>query len=104
MGITLKKEKISLPLNSILQGDTISMMKQLPSNSIDLIFADPPYDFETTEFIKIVDLVFEQNLLSQEGTLVIEHSKHTDLQEHPLCFETRKYGGSVFSFFSKKDS
>jgi len=36
--------------------------------------------------------------------LVIEHSKHTDLQEHPLCFETRKYGGSVFSFFSKKDS
>ena len=83
----------------------ISEILELRNNIIfNLIFADPPYDFETTEFIKIVDLVFEQNLLSQEGTLVIEHSKHTDLQEHPLCFETRKYGGSVFSFFSKKDS
>ena len=46
MGTTLKKEKISLPLNSILQGDTISLMKQLPSNSIDLIFADPPYNLQ----------------------------------------------------------
>ena len=46
MGSTLKKEKISLPLNSILQGDTISLMKKLPSNSIDLIFADPPYNLQ----------------------------------------------------------
>ena len=46
MGTTFKKEKISLPLNSILQGDTISLMKQLPSNSIDLIFADPPYNLQ----------------------------------------------------------
>ena len=46
MGTTLKKEKISLPLNSILQGDTISLMKKLPSNSIDLIFADPPYNLQ----------------------------------------------------------
>ena len=46
MNITLNKDKISLPLNSILQGDTIDLMQQLPSNSIDLIFADPPYNLQ----------------------------------------------------------
>ena len=46
MDITVKKDKIYLPLNSILQGDTINKMKQLPSCSIDLIFADPPYNLQ----------------------------------------------------------
>jgi modification methylase len=35
-----------LPLNSILQGDCIEMMRGLPSNSIDMIFADPPYNMQ----------------------------------------------------------
>ena len=38
--------KTSLPLNSILEGDTIDLMKGLPSSSIDLIFADPPYNLQ----------------------------------------------------------
>ena len=46
MNISVKRDKISLPLNSILQGDTIDKMKQLPSCSIDLIFADPPYNLQ----------------------------------------------------------
>jgi len=46
MSISLKKEKLSLPLNSILQGDTIDLMKSLPSESIDLVFADPPYNLQ----------------------------------------------------------
>ena len=32
-----------LPLNQILQGDTLEILPSLPSNSVDLIFADPPY-------------------------------------------------------------
>ena len=36
----------SLPLNSILQGDCIDMMRALPDDSIDLIFADPPYNLQ----------------------------------------------------------
>lgn len=30
-------------LNSIILGDSIEVMKKIPDNSIDLIFADPPY-------------------------------------------------------------
>ncbi len=41
-----KKAKSDLPRNKILQGDCIDMMKSLPARSIDLIFADPPYNLQ----------------------------------------------------------
>jgi modification methylase len=37
---------VSLPLNSILAGDCIEVMNSLPENSVDLIFADPPYNLQ----------------------------------------------------------
>ena len=49
MSLIIKKSKTSLPLNSILEGDTIENMKELPSNSIDLIFADPPYNLQLND-------------------------------------------------------
>ena len=36
-----------LPLNTIIKGDTVKELKKLPNNSIDLIFADPPYFMQT---------------------------------------------------------
>ena len=36
----------NLPLNQILQGDCIEILKSLPENSVDLIFADPPYNLQ----------------------------------------------------------
>lgn len=65
----------------------------------DIIFADPPYDFETEKFLEIAELVFKNELLNEEGQLIIEHSKHTDLSSAPNFVEARRYGGSVFSFF-----
>ena len=85
---------------NVIKSDVYSYLARGAAN-YDIIFADPPYDFETSEFLKIVDLVLENELLTDDGTLIIEHSKHTDLQEHSNCFETRKYGGSVFSFFNR---
>jgi len=36
----------SLPLNTIIDGDCIEVMKGLPAESVDLIFADPPYNLQ----------------------------------------------------------
>ncbi|WP_304622643.1 site-specific DNA-methyltransferase [Pelagibacterium xiamenense] len=36
----------SLPLDTILVGDCIAHMEALPANSVDLIFADPPYNLQ----------------------------------------------------------
>jgi len=36
----------ALPVNRILDGDCIEVMKRLPEASVDLIFADPPYNLQ----------------------------------------------------------
>lgn len=36
----------ALPLNAILDGDCIEVMNSLPAESVDLIFADPPYNLQ----------------------------------------------------------
>jgi len=35
-----------LPLDQILQGDCIAMLRSLPSASVDMVFADPPYNLQ----------------------------------------------------------
>ena len=43
--------------------------------------------------------IFEQNLLQEDGMMIIEHSKYTKL-DHLIHFSFKKsYGGSIFSFF-----
>ena len=41
-----KAEAPALPLNQILDGDCIEAMNALPEGSVDLIFADPPYNLQ----------------------------------------------------------
>src|SRR3954469_1516630 len=41
-----KTAKRELPLDTILQGDCIAEMARLPDKSIDMIFADPPYNLQ----------------------------------------------------------
>ncbi len=67
----------------------------------NIIFADPPYSFDQSQFLKIADLVFEGGLLEEDGLLVVEHSDQTDLTMHSNFSEHRKYGGSIFSFFQE---
>ena len=37
---------MDLPTNTILQGDCVAVLNALPANSVDLIFADPPYNLQ----------------------------------------------------------
>jgi len=67
----------------------------------DIIFADPFYDMAEEDFEKMVRLVFERNLLLENGTLIIEHTSQIDLSQLDHFSEKRKYGGSAFSFFNK---
>ena len=43
---TNKAGGTALPLNQILSGDCVAEMNALPEGSIDLIFADPPYNLQ----------------------------------------------------------
>ena len=64
-----------------------------------IIFADPPYDFDIEAFSKIPQLVFQNQLLEENGLLIVEHSKHTDLSHLEHYSHSKSYGGNMFSFF-----
>lgn len=68
----------------------------------DVIFADPPYDFDLGKFENIAALVFENELLNEGGILIIEHSKQTDFSKNERLSYQKKYGGNMFSFFENE--
>ncbi len=67
------------------------------SGSYDFIFADPPYELKG--LATIPDLIFENNLLNEDGLLVLEHGKQDNFESHPRFLERRVYGSVNFSFF-----
>jgi 16S rRNA (guanine(966)-N(2))-methyltransferase RsmD len=95
----IKKTATEFDFNlTAIKSDVFTFLEK-NKGEYDIIFADPPYGISQAEFEKVVTLVFEKQLLAEEGMLIIEHSKHTKLNhlEH-FSFE-RNYGGSIFSFF-----
>ena len=83
---------------STFKSDVYKFLEKTPLKT-DVIFADPPYDFEEEQFLKIVNLVFDREILNEDGVLIVEHSKHTDLTTHEKHIYDKRYGGNVFSFF-----
>jgi 16S rRNA (guanine966-N2)-methyltransferase len=81
-----------------LKNDVLKFLEKHTGN-YDIIFADPPYDLSQENFEKIVTTIFEKQLLSEDGMLVVEHSKYTKLEQLEHFSFQKNYGGSVFSFF-----
>lgn len=90
-------KELEFNINTI-KADVFSFLEK-HSGKYDVIFADPPYDFSDEQFAKIPALVWENNLLDEKGTLVIEHSQQTDLSNLPNFTQSKRYGGCMFSFF-----
>ncbi|MGE3770207.1 MAG: site-specific DNA-methyltransferase [Bdellovibrionales bacterium] len=44
-----KPDDNTLPLNTIIQGDCVAVMERMPPASVDLIFADPPYNLQLSK-------------------------------------------------------
>jgi 16S rRNA (guanine966-N2)-methyltransferase len=81
----------------IIKSDILSYLRQCTSQ-FDLIFADPPY--EVTFHQEIAELIFNRQLLSEDGMLIIEHGKKTDLSSLTHFSFVRTYGNVYFSFFT----
>ena len=45
----------TLPLNQVLPGDCLEVLAQLPENSVDLVFADPPYNLQLSQELRRPD-------------------------------------------------
>ncbi len=90
-------EAFEMPINTI-KSDVFKFLEK--SNlQTNIIFADPPYNFSEEQFAKIPELVFQNSMLLDDGILIIEHSKHTNLSNLNHYSYSKSYGGNMFSFF-----
>jgi 16S rRNA G966 N2-methylase RsmD len=86
-----------MPIQTI-KSDVFKFLEK-SSLQADIIFADPPYNFTDEQFARIPELVFRNNLLLEDGLLIVEHSKHSDLSNLKNFGYSKSYGGNMFSFF-----
>lgn len=70
---------------------------QQSKGSYQIIFADPPYNLPNIP--QIPELVLQNNLLTENGLLIVEHPSSLKLNGQPGFKETRRYGNSSFSLF-----
>jgi 16S rRNA (guanine(966)-N(2))-methyltransferase RsmD len=67
----------------------------------DLIFADPPYDFEDYE--ALLNQICAHELLAPEGLLIVEHKHFSHLPESGGALQRsrqKRYGRSALSFYT----
>lgn len=89
-------QKLGLTGVRIYTGDVFRIIPRL-KNTYNIIFADPPY--ELPKIPQIPDLIFQHNLLAEDGWLVLEHGKNLDFSGHHNFRELRRYGSVHFSIF-----
>jgi len=65
--------------------------------SYDIVFADPPYDYES--IVQIPGKVAESGIVKPGGWLILEHGENKKFASYPDFFESRRYGKVHFSFF-----
>ncbi len=80
-----------------IRGDVFRFLKSC-RQQFDFIFADPPYALK--ELAQIPDLIFDKQLLKDDGIFVFEHGKDHDFSQHPHFIEHRQYGSVNFTLFS----
>ena len=83
-----------------IRGDVFRFLKSC-KQQYDFIFADPPYALK--ELPKIPDIIFERQLLKDEGMFVFEHGKDYDFSAHLHFLEHRSYGSVNFTLFTAKE-
>ena len=95
----IKKTATDLDLDITAVKSDVFLFLERNKTSYDIIFADPPYNLDSKEFEKVIELIFKNELLDKEGMLIVEHSKHTKLNHLTNFSFDMHYGGSVFTFY-----
>lgn len=83
----------------VVRADVFDFLKRA-YKKFDIVFADPPYSH--AQLSGLPDMVFENNLLTDDGILVVEHPKDVLFSEHQHFWQHRSYGKVNFTFFTNK--
>lgn len=87
----------------VLEFDAMTYLRAA-RKSFDLVFADPPYEFDLTP--KIPELVFASGILKRHGYLLIEHASSLHFTSTPayVAGPEKKFGRTLVTFFQHSDS
>lgn len=80
-----------------LKWDVFKMLQATTAN-YDFIFADPPYALVNMDHLP--RLIFEKVLLKEDGVFVLEHDYRHSYEPHPHFLRAKKYGDTIFTFFT----
>ena len=92
--IDTKSEQLKVNISTI-KSDCLEYLKKC-RKQFNFIFADPPYNYKNYQVL--VEFVKVNNLVKDDGCLIIEHDKTTSFEDDNA--ELRKYGTVHFSLFS----
>ena len=68
----------------------------------DLIILDPPY--EKKYYVPALEVIFERQLLAEDGVIVCERLKANPIKQDWFCLETTKnYGTVALDYYIKKN-
>ena len=90
-------EELKFDKMKVYKTDVFLAFKKLQGKKFDIIFADPPYNLD--KILEIPVAVFDNDLLADEGIVIIEHPASIDFSIHPRFTEHRQYGSVNFSLF-----
>jgi len=79
---------------SIVRGEALRFIQSF-RESVDLIFADPPYDY--ADYDSLIESVLTHDSFN-DSLFVLEHRKTMSFQEHPNFVDERTYGEARFTF------
>ena len=95
----IKSEASRLDIRNlhVVRADVFDLLKRA-SRKFDIVFADPPYAL--ADLAKLPDLVFERQVLTDDGIFILEHPREYSFEEHPRFWQHRNYGKVNFTFFA----
>lgn len=83
----------------VVRSDVFDLIKRA-YKKFDIIFADPPYALEN--LAQLPDLIFEHQLLTEDGIFILEHPREYQFEDHPHFWQHRNYGKVNFTFFAQQ--
>lgn len=95
----IKKTTKELSLDIVtIKTDCLSFIAST-KYKFNMIFADPPYNQAKSLFYELPRIVFNKNLLKENGMLIVEHSRDINFEHESNFIFYKKYGSCLFSFF-----
>ena len=99
----VEKSKLTDIIDIVIGDAEVFIVKSAGKAKFDLIFMDPPYKKNIVE--PILKKIVESNILSDDGIIVVEHSREDNIPENVgnlFAYKNKKYGITCVSIYRRQ--